>query len=128
MLADCPILAVSSLNLNGTWTDAFLSLLGEGDDRNEIFQLRAAGSTRSVRFLSEPRRYRYRNRWIVDVEFIIRDRGVWDIKNARREKFEIHLDLDTDGIFNFRSAEIAMSYGPSAYFEWRVNRVWRIKR
>jgi len=122
--ADCPVLTVPSIRDDGTWTDAFLSLLVDGDERNEIEQLNAAGSTRTVRFLSEPEPYL--DRWRVNVEFVIRDRGVWDVKNARHEAFEVQ--LDTDGITNFRTAEIAMSYSPSAYFKWHVNRVWRFRR
>jgi hypothetical protein len=125
-LSNCPVLAIPSVNPDGSWTDAFSSLLdeSEGGDRSEIFQLRAAGSTRAVRFLSEPRLDR--DRWVADVEFIIRDRGVWEESAARRERFEINLDINER--FDFRTAEIAMSYGPSSYFEWRVNRIWRFKR
>ena len=122
--ADCPVLTVPSKNTDGTWTHAFLSLLQDGEERNEIAQLYAAGSTRAVKFLSEPELYR--DRWRVKVEFVIRDRGVWDIKDARREIFEIQLDIG--GITNFRLAEIAMNYAPSTYFDWRVNRVWRFRR
>ena len=122
---DCPVLAAPSVNFDGSWTDAFRSLIDPfGEERVEINQLRMAGATRSVRFLSEPRLHR--DRWVVDVEFIIRDRGVWDVESARRERFEVHLDINE--LFDFREMSMARAYGASSYFAWRVNRVWRFRR
>jgi|GEM_PF-6336028 len=122
---DCPVLAIPSIDWKGGrggWTAAFSNLIdGSDGDKDEIFRLRSVGSTRSARFLSEPKRYR--DRWVVGVEFITRERGVWSMGEARREQFEIHLDADE--IFNFHGAEFAINYAPSSYFAWQVNWVRR---
>ena len=91
------------------------------DEASGIIALMNAGVTRSVKVLEGPRRHA--DRWITKVEFIHRDPATLNLESARREYWEIHMEVEDVARFREMSPTLSptiLQY-PSTIFGFRVN-------
>lgn len=90
------------------WYDAYLNFMnGKDGELQEIQDLMKSNTTRSVRILSEPRKEG--DWWVIDVEFIYKTPITYSFKDAKKEKYEIRINIDAMGILNVSSVP---SYAP----------------
>ncbi|MDR2098965.1 MAG: hypothetical protein LBO78_02990 [Rickettsiales bacterium] len=96
-----------------------------GPEMAEILKYMSDGTTRSVAILSGPRLYvENENRWVTDVEFIIRTAATARLSEARRERWTIHMEVDELGEF---LPSGAARYGASAIFGLKVRRLDKLR-
>ncbi|MCR5507044.1 MAG: hypothetical protein K6F04_04320 [bacterium] len=76
------------------WTSAYQDFIK--NDLPEIKELLNSNTTRSVRILSEPKKSG--DWWSITVEFIYRNPTTYSLSVARKEKYEIRLNIKSYGI------------------------------
>ena len=76
------------------WTNAYIDFLKT--DLPEIKELIDSNTTRSVRILSGPQKIN--DWWVLNVEFIYRNPTTYSLSIAKKEKYEIKLNISSQGI------------------------------
>ena len=76
------------------WTNAYKDFLK--NELPEINELIESNTTRSVRIISEPQKIN--DWWVINVEFIYRNPTTYSLSIAKKEKYEIRLNISSYGI------------------------------
>lgn len=76
------------------WTNAYNDFLKT--ELPQINELIEANTTRSVKIISEPQKIN--DWWVVNVEFIYRNPTTYSLSVAKKEKYEIRLNISSYGI------------------------------
>lgn len=87
------------------------------EEAEGIRALMIAKTTRAVSITDGPRRHA--DRWITGVEFIYREPGTANLAAARRERWDIHMEVEE--VAKFREMGPAVYEFPSTAFGFRVN-------
>ncbi len=76
------------------WTNAYKDFVNE--ELPEILELINTNTTRSVKIISEPQKIN--DWWVLTVEFIYRNPTTYSLSIAKKEKYEIRLNISFSGI------------------------------
>ncbi|MDR1476794.1 MAG: hypothetical protein LBI17_01545 [Rickettsiales bacterium] len=89
------------------------------DEKEGIAALMASKTTRSVRIVGGP--HRHADQWITEIELIYREPATANLADARRERWEIHMEVlvDRDNMFRAPTAQI-LDF-PSTLFRFQVD-------
>ena len=111
-------------NYNDTYKN-FIS--GKNNDKEEITKLQNEKTTRSVRIIEEP--YKYRDRWKTIVEFIYKTPTTNNLDEATRELWEINMEIDElTGFRNVERASPFLANNPSSLFGFKINWIEKIRK
>ena len=92
-------------------------------EAGEIRALMAANTTRAVRIVAGPSRHGA-GRWITGVEFVYREPSTADFASARREYWDIHMEIAE--VAKFRKTGPVVPWAPLTAFSFGVS--WLEKR
>lgn len=114
----------SYIAITNSYTSAYNSFInGKHNDTEEIKKLTSEHTTRSVRIITEP--YRYKDRWKTLVEFIYKTPETNFISEAPRERWEINMEIDD--ITGRRLGSI-LPPSPSYIFGFEVKWIEKIRK
>ncbi len=93
------------------------------NDLPEIQELLKSNVTRSVKILTSPRKID--DWWTLNVEFIYRNPTTYSLDIAKKEKYEIKLNIENKGIRN--TENLAKNYPAGSFLEIYVIDIQKIK-
>lgn len=119
------ILKLSSyLARSDSYTSAYNTFIsGKNNDADEIKKLMSENTTRSVKIITEP--YRYKDRWKTLVEFIYKTPETNFLFDAPKERWEINMEIGD--ITGRRLGELLPPY-PSYIFGFEVKWIEKIRK
>lgn len=119
------ILKLSSyLARSDSYTSAYNTFIsGRNNDADEIKKLMSENTTRSVKIITEP--YRYKDRWKTLVEFIYKTPETNFLSDAPKERWEINMEI---GDITGRRLGELLPPSPSYIFGFEVKWIEKIRK